>query len=154
MTQFHSGDAWSVIPDACVLRGTTRWFADTMGQTIERRMNDLVSSMAGAFDCKAELRYRRCYPATINDSRAVELVKNLVSTIPLNLRMVETEPTMGSEDFSEILQMVPGCYIWLGGGRSAADHGLHSCNYDFNDDSLARGAGLWLSLVQHSLRAG
>jgi len=152
VTQFHSGDAWSVIPESCMLRGTTRWFKDEVGEVIERRMKQLVQSTADAFNCKAELRYRNCYPATINDSAAVQVVKTVIGNASLDLRLVETDPTMGSEDFAEMLRVVPGCYVWLGGARSAADHGLHSCHYDFNDDALPLGTRLWASLVQESLR--
>lgn len=152
VTQFHSGDAWSVIPDRCLLRGTTRWFNDEVGRAIEARMTQLVQSIAAAFECRAELRYRKCYSATINDAAAARQVKDLVRSTPLGLTLVESDPTMGSEDFSEMLQVVPGCYLWLGAGRSVKDHGLHSCHYDFNDDALPLGAGLWVSLVQQTLR--
>lgn len=153
VTQFHSGDAWSVIPDSCILRGTTRWFSDDVGQLIERRLRQLVESTATAFNCKGELRYRNCYPATRNDPATAQRVKTLIAKAGLDLRLIETDPTMGSEDFAEMLQVVPGCYIWLGGGRAADNHGLHSCHYDFNDDALALGAQLWVSLVQEDLRA-
>lgn len=152
VTQFHAGEAWGVIPERCVLRGTTRWFKEEVGQLVERRLKELVHSIATAFGCSAELHYKRCYPATINAAAAVKLVRNLVSDTPLGLQLVDADPSMGAEDFAEMLQRVPGCYIWLGGGKPAASQALHSSHYDFNDDALPLGARLWVSLVQRSLR--
>jgi hippurate hydrolase len=60
---------------------------------------------------------------------------------------------MVSEDFAFMLQDVPGCYLWLGAGRSDNDHGLHSSHYDFNDELLPLGIALWVSLVRKVLPA-
>ena len=50
-----------------------------------------------------------------------------------------------------MLQAVPGCYLWLGSGRSDNDYGLHSQSYDFNDDLLPLGIGLWVAIVRQHL---
>jgi hippurate hydrolase len=55
---------------------------------------------------------------------------------------------MGSEDFSFLLEAVPGAYIFLGNGDSS---GLHTSRYDFNDEILERGAGFFHLLAKSSL---
>lgn len=150
-TQIHGGGAYNVIPDACTIRGTVRWFNSQVGDRLEGRLAELSRSIATGFGCEVQLRYERGYPATINDRDAANFVREVAGMSPLNLTLVDAPPTMGSEDFSFMLQAQPGCYFWLGAGRSENNFGLHSPQYDFNDALLPIGAGLWVSLVRHSL---
>jgi hippurate hydrolase len=150
-TQIHAGDTWNVIPASCTIRGTTRWFDDGVGATLERRILDLSSSIASGFGCEARVEYDRRYPATINDPSAAKLIRSLASASGSHLEVLDTRPSMASEDFSFMLQHTPGCYFWLGAARGAETPGLHSPHYDFNDELLPVGIKLWVSLVKQAL---
>lgn len=152
VTQFRAGDSFNVVPDKCVIRGTTRWFDAAVGDILERRMRELSESIATGFGCRADVQYDRRFPPTINDPAAANFVRLVARSVP-NLNVIDHPPSTGSEDFSELLRVVPGCYLWLGGGKSDKDPGLHSPRYDFNDGLLPLGAGLWISLVRNSLSA-
>jgi amidohydrolase len=152
VTQFNGGDTWNVIPQACVIRGSTRWFDERVGEILERRINELSHSVATGFGCKAQIRYERRFPATINNPEAASIVRTIAGTAPANLTVVDAGPSMGSEDFAYMLQAVPGCYLWLGTAKSESGPGLHSPHFDFNDDALPLGVGLWVSVVRESLR--
>jgi hippurate hydrolase len=73
--------------------------------------------------------------------------------------IVPQEPTMGAEDFSYMLQAVPGAYAFIGNGEGAhreIGHGegpctLHNPNYDFNDELIPLGGTFWVKLVEGSL---
>jgi hippurate hydrolase len=58
---------------------------------------------------------------------------------------------MASEDFSYFLQQRPGCYVFLGAGDAGHRAGLHTPEYDFNDDILVTGARYWLRVVEAEL---
>ena len=58
---------------------------------------------------------------------------------------------MGSEDFSFMLAVKPGCYIWLGNGDGEGGSVLHNPGYDFNDEILPIGASYWARLVETQL---
>jgi hippurate hydrolase len=58
---------------------------------------------------------------------------------------------MGSEDFSFMMERVPGAYINLGNGDSAA---LHNQHYDFDDATTPYGAALFARLVERKLARG
>jgi hippurate hydrolase len=150
-TQIRGGDTWNVIPDTCVIRGTTRWFEDSVGDILEHRITELSKAIVTGFGCAAQIRYDRRIPATINDPTLATLVRAVASASPLNLTVVDARPTMGSEDFAFMLQTVPGCYLWLGAGKTADGHGLHSPHYDFNDELIPLGVEFWVSLVRQSL---
>lgn len=151
VTQIRAGDAWSVLPDTCTIRGTTRWFDETIGDIVERRLSEISNSVANAFGCTARVHYERRFPATINDAAVARFVRELATTSPCNLKVVDAPPSMATEDFAYMLNAVPGCYLWLGTSSSDQVEFLHSSRYDFNDDLLPIGARLWIALVKRKL---
>ncbi len=152
VTQIRGGDTWNVLPDECIIRGTTRWYEDEVGDCIEQRMAQLANSVAAGFGCTARIGYERRYPATINDPGSARLIRDIAAGIRLSV--VDAAPTMGAEDFAYMLRAVPGCYVWLGAARPGDNPGLHSARYDFNDAALPAGIELWVSLVRRCLAGG
>lgn len=149
VTTVHGGDAWNVIPGACRMTGTVRWFAPAVGDLIETRLKAIVEGVAQAMGCTATIDYQRRYPATINDPQEARFVQDVVRDLSPVLTLDETiEPSMGAEDFAFMLQERPGAYVWVGQGGG---HGLHSPNYIFNDDALPVGAALWVAIAEKKL---
>ena len=58
---------------------------------------------------------------------------------------------MGCEDFSYMLQKIPGCYSWLGSGPNERGQSLHSPHFDFNDALLPVGVHYWVTLASQRL---
>jgi len=154
VTQFHAGDAWNVIPDTVVLRGTTRAFQPAVQDMIEAGIQRICDGVAAAHGASVTLRYERRYPPTINSVRETEIsaqvLKALVGERNVN---ADLQPTMGAEDFAFMLQVKPGCYIFIGNGPGEGGCMLHNPRYDFNDEILPLGAAYWVSLVEHVLAA-
>ncbi len=148
-TQIDAGTAFNVIPDYCAIRGSTRWFDEAVGDALAGRMRELANGIAGGFGCEAQLAYQHLYPATINHPEAAAVAREVAHTCKLTV--LDTPPSMASEDFAVMLQAVPGCYLWLGAGRSGNDPSLHSPSYDFNDDLVPLGAALWVALARRQL---
>ena len=146
VTQIRGGETWNVLPDECLIRGTTRWYDDGVGDSIEERIVRLAGSVAAGFGCTARVDYQRRYPATINDPASARLMREAAGAVPLSV--IDSAPSMGAEDFAYMLRAVPGCYLWLGAARPGENPGLHSPRYDFNDDVLPAGVALWVSLVR------
>ncbi len=149
-TQVHGGDAWNVIPEEVVIRGTTRWFDEQVGAKIEARLAALAGSISAAFDCEADVDYMYRYPATINDPACAAIVRDVAPDVA-GVNVVEADPSMAAEDFSFMLREKRGCYFWLGAKKSGSNPGLHSAYFDFNDALLPIGANMWVSLVQNQL---
>jgi len=149
----HPG-AMSVVPRTAQLVGTVRTFKPTVQDTIEQRLKELVPSIAAAFGASATLHYERLYPATINSAAesafAAEVAESLVGAVNV---VRDLDPSMGSEDFSFMLQRKPGAYARLGQGGAGDGHGcfLHDTRYDFNDDVIPIGAGYLASLVERAM---
>jgi hippurate hydrolase len=152
----HAGDpgAMSVVPGKATLVGTVRTFNPEVQDMVERRLNELCSAVAQGFCASAVLDYQRVYPATVNTVPeahfAADVAVGLVGEDRVLRNMI---PSMGSEDFSFMLQVKPGAYMRIGQG---AENGVGSCllhntRYDFNDDILPLGAALHASLVEQSM---
>jgi hippurate hydrolase len=153
----HAGNpgAMSVIPAHATLVGTVRTFLPATQDMIERRLGELVPQIAAAFGASARLDYRRVYPATINHDRqaafAIEVAEALVGAGNV---VRDLPPSMGSEDFSFMLQAKPGAFVRLGQGGAEGGCFLHNSTYDFNDAVIPLGAGYLSALVERALPAG
>jgi hippurate hydrolase len=121
---------------------------------IEKRLTDLVHSIAAAFGATARIDYRRVYPATVNTEAEAIFAANVAATLVGEANVVrDLEPSMGSEDFSFMLQRRPGAYARLGQGGDGVGHGcfLHNSSYDFNDGVIAVGAGYLSALAERAM---
>ena len=151
VTQIHAGDAWNVIPEDVVMRGTARSFTPAVRDGIERRIGEIAEGVAAAFGARAEVRYERRYPPVVNTAAETERAAAAVAEVlgADNVRQ-DAAPKMASEDFAYMLEARPGCYIWLGNGGAGEDGGcaVHNPHYDFNDAILPIGASYWVRLVE------
>ena len=152
----QAGDlgAMSVVPGKATLVGTVRTFNPVVQDLVERRLHELCSAVALGFGATATVHYERIYPATINSRDETLFAADVAESLVGSDHVVrDLEPSMGSEDFSFMLQVKPGAYMRIGQG---AENGVGSCllhntRYDFNDDILPLGAALYASLVEQSM---
>ena len=63
------------------------------------------------------------------------------------------QPLSGSEDFAYMLERVPGSYLLVGNGAGEGSCMVHNPAYDFNDNILQTGAGLFVRLAERFLPA-
>lgn len=159
VTMINAGHATNVVPDTCVLQGTVRTFSLEVLDLIEKRMQVVAEHVCAAHEAQCEFSFRRNYPPTINHTSAVEEVKKVLNEVVGADQVLAQEPTMGAEDFSYMLQAVPGAYFFIGNGEGAhrhVGHGegpctLHNPSYDFNDDLIPLGGTVWVRLVESLL---
>jgi hippurate hydrolase len=144
--------AMSVIPAHAKLVGTVRTFRPATQDMVERRLNELVPSIAAAFGAKATLKYERVYPATVNHDAEAAFAMRVAETLvgPENVAR-NLDPSMGSEDFAFMLQARPGAFARLGQGGAEGGCFLHNSTYDFNDAVIPLGAGFLASLAERSM---
>ncbi|MBK7472719.1 MAG: amidohydrolase [Betaproteobacteria bacterium] len=148
-------DAMSVIPREARIVGTVRTFKPETQDFIEQRLAQLVSSIATAFGARATLHFERVYPATVNTERESEFARDVAVALVGEENVVwNLDPSMGSEDFSFMLQKKPGCYLRLGQGGMESGCFLHNTKYDFNDEVIPLGAGLLAALAERALPLG
>jgi amidohydrolase len=152
VTQFHGGEAWNIIPDDAVLRGTLRTFKPEVQETIERAVERLCDGIASAFGAQISVKFEHRYPPTVNSINATALCARVAGDLLGHNKVRDDElPSMGAEDFAYMLQKKPGCYVWLGNGPGTGGCTLHNPHYDFNDEILGLGVAYWVKLVESAL---
>lgn len=159
VTMIHAGEATNVVPDACELQGTVRTFTLDVLDLIERRMREVATSIAAAFEATVEFEFRRNYPPTINHAKETAFVEDVLREMVGADKVHDFEPTMGAEDFSYYLLEKPGCYFLIGNGDGShriGGHGmgpcmLHNPSYDFNDELIPLGGSMWVQLAERWL---
>jgi amidohydrolase len=144
--------AFSVIPREAKLVGTVRAFQHSIQGVIERRLAELVQSIARAFNGEATVNYQRIYPATINHAPQYEHAAHVAEELVGRERVVRNlPPSMGAEDFAFMLHERPGCYVRLGQGGMEGACWLHNSRYDFNDAVIPLGAGYLAALAERRM---
>ena len=152
VTQFHAGEAWNIIPEEVVLRGTIRSFKPEVQENIERAIERLCSGIASANGAQIGVRFDHRYPPTVNSENEANFCRKVAASVlgPANVQ-TNTLPSMGAEDFAYMLREKPGCYVWLGNGPGSGGCTLHNPHYDFNDEVLPIGVRYWVSVVETAL---
>lgn len=156
VTMMHGGEAGNVVPDKIELRGTVRVFRKEVLDMVEARMEQITRDICSAYDARADFRFKRSYPATVNTAAEAELAREVMAEIVGEENTFAQEPSLAAEDFSYMLEAKPGAYCFIANGQGEhreSGHGggpctLHNPSYDFNDDLLPLGATFWVTLVQ------
>ncbi|MER2537618.1 MAG: M20 aminoacylase family protein [Azonexus sp.] len=152
VTQFHAGEAWNIIPEEVVLRGTIRSFKPEVQQTVERAIERLCSGIAAANGAQISVTFDHRYPPTVNSVHETNFCREVAGSVFGSERVLtDILPSMGAEDFAYMLREKPGCYVWLGNGPGTGGCTLHNPHYDFNDELLTLGVSYWVQLVQQAL---
>jgi hippurate hydrolase len=154
VTQIHSGDAYNVIPQTARLSGTVRAFSREVMAQVEASMKRIASGVAQAFGATCSVDFRVIYSPTINNADAAEFAAKICAEV-VGTENVERSPPliMASEDFSFMLEKVPGCYFNIGNGAGEGSCEVHNPGYDFNDEALPLGATVFARMVETRLGA-
>lgn len=151
VTSFRTeSEAFNVIPEHVVLRGTVRSFdMDVRAATMDR-IAAIAKLTAESYGGVAEVGFdEKPYPVMSNHE--VETNHCIKAAQEVSGECITDAPrTTGGEDFAYMLQACPGAYIQLGIGERP---GLHHPQYDFNDDVIPTGCSYWVSLAEQRLPA-
>lgn len=142
-----------------VLETTVRTFSPEARERVERVLAEVCHGVAAAHGVEAEVGWNPLYPVTVNDPDEVATVARTVAEL-FGDGGYETpaSPLTGSEDFSRVVDEVPGAMVFLGATPPGADPGTapdnHSPLADFDESVLGAGAALYAALAADRLRPG
>jgi hippurate hydrolase len=153
---FHAGTKRNIIPDDAVFDATVRSFSVAARERIRQISVRLCEDIAQAHGLHAEVRYETEYPVTVNNGTEHQFVADTVQDLfGDNVFLPMENPVTGSEDFSRVLDEVPGAYVFLGASRSENPETApsnHSPLATFDDAVLPDGAALLAELAVRRLR--
>ena len=153
--QFHAGTKANIIPDTAEFQATIRTFSAENRVRIQAEAVRLCQSIAEAYGLKADVKVVGQYPVTVNN----EVHASFVGKVAADLFGAESyiempNPIAGAEDYSRVLEAVPGSYVFLG---ASVDEDFtksevnHSPRAQFDESVLYRGTALLSELAVRSL---
>lgn len=153
VTEFLTDGARNVIPSEVVIKGDCRALNVEIQDHIENRMRAIVDGICTAHGAEGAVEYRREFLATVNTPDETEIALAAARRVAKESEVDPNCPTCpASEDFARMLQVKPGCYIFLGNGVDGhCGSSLHNPHYDLNDDILGTGCDYWVALVEDQL---
>ncbi|MGW7685344.1 M20 metallopeptidase family protein [Kribbella sp. NPDC054772] len=149
------GTKENIIPDDALFDATVRTFSEKTRAKVQQSSIQLVESMAAAHGLAVEAEYQIGYPVTVNDEAEYDFAREtIVDLFGADHFRQRANPRCGAEDFSYILQEVPGVYVNLSACAidapdAAADN--HSPLANFDDSILPDGAALLAELAVRRL---
>jgi amidohydrolase len=148
----EGGRAANAIPTSGRLRGTLRVFGRDAWDAAGPMVTALVDEIVAPCGVTATTLYTRGVPPVLNSAAAVDLQRSAVLSALGTSALVETEQSMGGEDFAWYLESVPGALARLGvrpPGGAAFD--LHQGTFDLDEAALDVGVRYTVALAGEAL---
>jgi hippurate hydrolase len=153
--QFHAGTKANIIPDTAEFQATIRTFSAENRTRIQIEAVRLCTAIAEGYGLTAEVKIVEQYPVTVNNDSYAQFVGKVAADLFGNEAYMEMpHPIAGAEDYSRVLEAVPGSYVFLG---ASVDQDFmnsevnHSPRAKFDDAVLYRGTALLSELAVRSL---
>ncbi|VIO76149.1 M20 aminoacylase family protein [Bradyrhizobium ivorense] len=152
ITQIHSGSAYNVIPGDAWMCGTVRCFSDEIRQLIRKRMREISAGFAAAYGAEISVEIRDGFSVLVNQEEQSRVVEEVARTVVDPAKVItRSTPKMGSEDFADMMQAVPGAYFWVGHDGSVP---VHNPGYVLDDKILPIGASMFARIIEKRLPVG
>ena len=152
ITQIHSGSAYNVIPGEAWMCGTVRCFSDEIRELIRKRMREIAAGFATAYDAEISVEIRDGFSVLVNQEEQSRVVEEVARTVVDPAKVItRSTPKMGSEDFADMMQAIPGAYFWVGHDGSVP---VHNPGYVLDDKILPIGASMFARIIEKRMPAG
>jgi len=149
--------ASNIIPEAVDMLGTLRTTSESARQIAQEGIRRVATNVAAAHSCEAAVDIKRGYPVTVNDAGFVDFARGVATDlIGADDYIPMPAPFMGAEDFSYVLQRMPGCMMFLGvmpDGHHDHAHvpSCHSNHMILNEDAMAVGIAMHAAVAHRYL---
>lgn len=159
IARISAGTTNNVIPETAELEGTIRSFSESSRALAHEGVPRVAANIAAAHNTSASVEIIPGFPVTVCAESAVALAKRTAQREfgEAGWQTV-ANPVMGAEDFSYVLQKVPGAMLFVGAAPEGADYqtccGLHSNRMRLDESVMARGAALHCAIAEAFLRDG
>ena len=153
--QFHAGTKANIIPDNAEFQATIRTFSKENRERVQLEAVRLCKSIAEGYGLSAEVKVVEQYPVTANNPSHAEFVGAVAKDLFGESDYLEMpHPIAGAEDYSRVLEEIPGSYVFLGASvdqdftKSEVNHSPRAM---FDDSVMYRGTALLAELAVRSL---
>jgi amidohydrolase len=144
-----AGTRFNIIPESAEMIGTVRTLDPEMRSLIERRMTEMVTTLAKAYGGEAEITFQNNAAITYNDPDLVTQMLPSLQKVAGTENVQLTKATTGGEDFSFFQEVVPGFYFFLGGMTpgTQASYPHHTPDFFIDESGLILGVESFIQLT-------
>ena len=159
IARIEGGTTDNIIPEDCRLWGTLRTLSERARAKAQEGIHQVATNIALAHGARAEVEIETGFPVTVCDARAVNLAADTARALfgDGGWRTMPG-PMMGAEDFSYLLQKVPGVMTFLGATPEGGDYrtccALHSNKMVLDETVMARGIAMHCGFAEAALSHG
>lgn len=134
----NAGSAFNIIPQEAMFTGTIRTFKPEVFSTVKLRFTDIIENIAKSMGCVAEISLERITYPVDNDPEMVAIMTDVVRVIDPGANIDPSHQTMGSEDFSFMMNEIPGCFMMVGSANpnKGLDYGHHHPKFNIDETCL------------------
>ena len=152
IAQITAGTTNNIIPESVFLFGTIRTVTEETREKVRAGVRRVAEGIAAAHGATADVDLEPGYPVTINDPEYTALVSETARSLIGPDRVKEMKaPIMGGEDFSYVLQQVPGAMAFLGGRPASEDPDTAPQNHSnvvvFEEEPMIVGVALYAAVA-------
>lgn len=152
VTQIHAGAAYNVIPSDCTLSGTMRYFEPATADMVRRRIKSLCDGVAESYGIEIEIDSRNIFDVLVNDQDLSQVMLEVASQVVGKENVAETPNVVtGSEDFADMLRVIPGAYCTVG---HAGTLPLHNDGFVLDESILPVGASIYAKIIEQRTMQG
>ena len=154
--RISAGTTYNVIPETAVVEGTIRAVSESTRDQIHAGTQRVAEGVAAAHDLEVEVGLEHGYPVTVNDPGFATFAAGVASKLIGGDRTITLpHPVMGAEDFSYVLDRVPGTMMFLGATPPGRDPRTappnHSNRVTFDDRAMSTGIALHTAVALEHL---
>ena len=159
VARIEGGTTDNVIPESIELEGTLRATSPGARKSAQENIERVAKNVAAAHLCTAEIKFKQGYPVTVNDTGFFDFARQAAQAVAGENGFIQmASPVMGAEDFSYVLQRIPGVMLMLGvmpadrdpSGQVAS---VHSNRMMLNEDAMAAGIAMHATVATRFLAA-
>jgi hippurate hydrolase len=156
IARITAGTTSNVIPEVAEIEGTIRAVSERTRTKVVDGLRRVVEGIASAHGCEVTIEYHNGYPVTVNDVNGAEFSMNVAKELIGEQQVLRMpNPVMGAEDFSYVLNQVPGSMMFLG----ATPHGVdpfkaapnHSNRVYFEEEAMVNGIAVYAGVALRHL---
>jgi hippurate hydrolase len=156
VTQIHTGTTSNVIPETAWINGTIRAVSESTRKKVHDGLKRVAEGIAATHEMSARVDVKIGYPVTVNDGPSADFGLQVADALVGADKAVRLpSPVMGAEDFSYVLNKLPGAMIFLGGTPEGVNPATaapnHSNRVMFDEKAMKTGIAMYASLALRTL---
>jgi len=156
VAHIEAGSTNNVVPDTALLEGTIRTLSAERRADVVAAVRRVATHVGAAHGLAVDFHHEEGYPVTVNDvGAAAAVLEAATELLGDRAGRLMPVPLMSAEDFSYVLQRVPGAIAWLGARPPGLDPATAPANHSnrvvFDEEPLPAGVALYAQMALRAL---